>query len=253
MDLSDDGRTLLFQEWGEGGGANGSVYLRRMDGSAPVRLGDGFALSLSPDGQWVLARLYTRPPRLVLLPTGAGEARPLSTEGILVQSAAWFSDGKRILLLGSAQGREPAYYTLDVGDGKARPVAPAADYTPVWRPLISPDGRLLPRMNKDKRLSLLSLEGGESRLAAGVEPGEFPLRWSPDGRFLFVVREQGPRRIISRVDPFGGQREPWKAIPPPDPVGVSAIDWLSVTPDGAGYVYSFVRRQTDLYVVEGLK
>ena len=56
-DLSEDGRTLLFQEWGDGGGTAGSVYLRRMDGSPPLRLGEGFGLSLSPDGQWVVARL----------------------------------------------------------------------------------------------------------------------------------------------------------------------------------------------------
>src|SRR5262249_33886068 len=54
-DISSDGRTLLFTEEGEGGGSEYSVYLRQTDGSPPVRLGDGEADSLSPDGKWVLS------------------------------------------------------------------------------------------------------------------------------------------------------------------------------------------------------
>ena len=50
-DLSDDGRTVLFSESGEGGGPGYSVYVRGTDGSPAVRLGEGPAVSLSPDGK----------------------------------------------------------------------------------------------------------------------------------------------------------------------------------------------------------
>jgi len=96
-DLSDDGKTLLFQEWGEGGGTKGAVYLRRTDGSPPVHLGEGFAMSLSPDQKWVLARLYTTPPRLVLLPTGAGEPKPVPTGDLFVHWGTFFPDGKQVI------------------------------------------------------------------------------------------------------------------------------------------------------------
>ncbi len=43
VEISADGRTLLFQEQGEGGGAEYSAYIRGMDGSLPVRLGKGAA------------------------------------------------------------------------------------------------------------------------------------------------------------------------------------------------------------------
>jgi len=52
VDLTADGTTLLFDETGEGGGASYAVYVRKTDDSPAVRLGDGHALALSPDGKW---------------------------------------------------------------------------------------------------------------------------------------------------------------------------------------------------------
>ena len=46
---------LLFDEEGEAGGANYTVYLRKADGSPLVRLGEGNALALSPDAKWALS------------------------------------------------------------------------------------------------------------------------------------------------------------------------------------------------------
>jgi eukaryotic-like serine/threonine-protein kinase len=44
--LSPDGKTILFQEAGEGGGPKYAVYLRNTDGSPAIRLGEGSGLSL---------------------------------------------------------------------------------------------------------------------------------------------------------------------------------------------------------------
>jgi Tol biopolymer transport system component len=71
--ISSDGRTLLFDDEGEGGGPSYTTYVRKMDGSPPVRLGEGAACALSPDGRWALAIHFGPPHRLLLMPTGAGE------------------------------------------------------------------------------------------------------------------------------------------------------------------------------------
>ncbi len=77
-DLSADGRQILFSEQGAGGGAGYAAYLRSTDGAPAVRLGKGDPHSISHDGQWVLATdLATN--TLNLLPTGAGQPRPLRT------------------------------------------------------------------------------------------------------------------------------------------------------------------------------
>jgi len=256
-DLSDDGKTLLFQEWGEGGGTKGAVYLRRLDGSPPVRLGEGFGLSLSPDGEWVLARLYTKPARLILLPTGAGESRPLPVEGMSVDAAAWFPDGKRILLLGTAGGK-PLYSLLDVATGRTRPLAISKVSNAnrgIRRGNISPDGRLLARLGEGGRADLLSLDNGESRPAVGITQGEEPIRWSADGRLLYVVRRKGMSNVITRVDPVSGQREAWKQfVISSDPVGLrGGAGSVHLSADGNTCFWGYQRYVDELYLVEGLK
>jgi dipeptidyl aminopeptidase/acylaminoacyl peptidase len=49
-DISRDGQTLAFTEAGGGAGPGYSAYVRRMDGSPAVRLGEGVTQELSPDG-----------------------------------------------------------------------------------------------------------------------------------------------------------------------------------------------------------
>ena len=74
--LSADGQTVLIGERLRGGGAAGSIYLRRTDGSDAVRLGDGFAEDLSPDGKWVLATPIDTRRHWFIMPTGTGSQEP---------------------------------------------------------------------------------------------------------------------------------------------------------------------------------
>ncbi|HYB53541.1 MAG TPA: protein kinase, partial [Thermoanaerobaculia bacterium] len=74
-DIAADGSAVLFNESGLGGGGSQAVYLRKTDGSPAVRLGEGTAMALSPDGKSALAR---RGSQTVLLPTGAGQVLPVS-------------------------------------------------------------------------------------------------------------------------------------------------------------------------------
>ena len=76
-DISADGRTVVFSESGEGGGAGYGVFTRATDGAPPVRLGEGRAMTISPDGRWVLTIPLFGPPRIVAVPTGAGAPRTL--------------------------------------------------------------------------------------------------------------------------------------------------------------------------------
>src|SRR5271156_2781205 len=73
-DISPDGRKVLFEEEGDGGGGNYTVFVRDTDGSPPARIGEGLAMAISSDGKWVITRPAKGGP-LNLVPTGAGEAR----------------------------------------------------------------------------------------------------------------------------------------------------------------------------------
>src|SRR5205085_3359618 len=83
--LSVDGKTLVIAETGEASPGAPSVYMRGTDGSPAVRLGEGYAFALSPDGRWVLAGTESvggKPNSIVLLPTGTGQTRTLKNGGI---------------------------------------------------------------------------------------------------------------------------------------------------------------------------
>ena len=69
--LSADGKTLLFYESGEGGGERYSIYVRPTDGGLPVRLGEGRAMSLSPDGKRIA---FSYQGDIWTVPAGGGTA-----------------------------------------------------------------------------------------------------------------------------------------------------------------------------------
>ena len=139
-DLSADGKKLLFYEWGEGVAGNATVYLRDSDGGDAIRLGDGRALALSPDGKFALALQTGSASTLVLLPTGPGAEKRLPASGLKeFYSAAWFPSGKRILFVAAGSDAQPRSYIQDIDDGA---VHPATD-EPMQAVLISPDEKLI--------------------------------------------------------------------------------------------------------------
>jgi len=246
VDLSPDGSQLLFGEMMEGGGVSGRIYLRRTDGSPAVHLGDGYPLGLSPDAARAAVRLYGRT-GLTILPTGAGEALTIATGGVNIWRARWFPDGRRLLVGGWITGREGRLYVADPRRGGLRAVTP--EMTGVGA--VSPDGKWIATTGDDGHF-LYPVDDGERRPLPGLELDEWPMQWSADGTSLYVRREGDlPMRIL-KVDVRTGRKETWKELMPPDRAGVVWMDPL-VTPDGRGYVYTYHRLLTDLYLAEGLR
>jgi hypothetical protein len=251
-DISADGRTLLFDESGEGGGPGYAVYLRKMDRSLPVRLGEGSAQGLSPDGRWALSIRLAQPPELVLLPTGAGQPRTLPRGAVREYHWACFlPDGKRILLVGNEEGRPTRLFVQPLEAGPPRPVTPEGTWTETNT--ITPDGRFVIAHAAEDRIFPLE-GGGEGRPLAGLEDGDTPLRWSADGKHLFLrARGAGlPARVV-RLEAKSGRREPWMSLQPADPAGVVGVGSIVLTPDGRTYVYEYLRALSDLYLVQGMR
>ena len=246
-DISSDSKTILFTELSYGEVRNPAIYMRKTDGSPAVRLGDGVHPALSPDGKWVVCtRDYTN--ELVLLPTGAGEARSLTTPGMRYDRAEWFPDGKRILFTGSMPNHSIRTYAQNV-DGSP-PVAVTPEGIKASR--VAPDQKSAV-VTAARELLLQPLAGGEPRAIAEIQPGDTVIRWSGDGRFLFFKRAEGDAAAsIYRLEVATGKSELWRQLRPPDPAGVSMMS-ASITPDGRSYGYSFQRDLTNLYLGEGLK
>jgi Tol biopolymer transport system component len=122
-DLSADGRTMVFSESGEGGGPGYSVFVRPTDGAPPVRLGEGRAMTISPDGRWVLTTPLSGLPRIVALPTGAGEAKILGTGFTRHAWADWLPDSRRIVFTAAEAGQPLRLFVQDLDGGGLSPRA----------------------------------------------------------------------------------------------------------------------------------
>jgi eukaryotic-like serine/threonine-protein kinase len=253
-DLSADGKTLLFDEEGEAGGANYSIYVRKSDRSPVVRLGEGNALALSPDGKFALSAMPVPNSPFQLLPTGTGDHRTVTPEGVgAEQAAAWTADGKQIVFVGSEQGKGTRLYVQGVESGKPRAITPEGIRSALPGFAVAPDGKGVAAVNNEGKAFLYPIEGGTPRPIAGILEGEFPLRFTPDGRSLYVwKRGDVPARVV-RVEIETGRRENWKDLLPADPAGVERISNVLVAPDGKSYVYCYARLLSDLFVVEGLR
>ncbi len=228
------------------------MYVRKTDDSPAVRLGDGHALALSPDGKWALSTPNTTPAQLVLLPTGAGQPRAIKTGPFAhVLRAAWLARGERIVLAANMPDRAPRLYTQPAAGGDPRPITPEGVGSD-WA--VSPDGSRVAVADPDRRLLLYSVDGGDPRPIRGAEPGDAPIRFSPDGRHLYVlVRDERSRSNIHRLELATGTRELWRDVTPEDSVGLLGVPRVFLSADGQSYVYTFVRLLDELYLVDGLR
>jgi eukaryotic-like serine/threonine-protein kinase len=250
-DLSADGKTLLFTESGEAGGENYAEYLRQTDGSPAVRLGDGSGFALSPDKKWVVGGLPKPPIQLFLLPTGAGEAKPLTHDNVNHIWARWFPDGKYLLFSGDEPGRGVRLYMQDINGGAPRAISGEGVNSSLFA--ISPHGEQVAIVGPDQKPALLSVNDGQVRPIPGLDVGDAPIGWTSDGRSLFVYRLGEVPTKVDKLELATGHRRPWKQLVPPDVSGVTDISAILITPDGNNYVYEYGRTLSDLYLVNDVK
>jgi dipeptidyl aminopeptidase/acylaminoacyl peptidase len=248
VDVSSDGEMVLFNEqnrrpWG--------TYVRRLDGSPAIRIGDGEGYGLSPDGRWaVTVPLPERRP-IRLVPTGAGEVKTIDIGNLTCQWANWFPDGRRLVILGNEPGRGTRLFVQEISGGRPQAISPEG--LNIVAQAISPDGRSIAARGPDGRWAIYPAQPGEPRVVPGISAEEIPIRWTPDGRSLFVTRRSALPGTIEVVDVATGRRTPWKQFEPPDPTGVEQAGPAVIAPNEKSYVWSYRRVLGDLYLATGMK
>jgi Tol biopolymer transport system component len=248
--LSEDGSVLLFNEQGQGGGPAYSVYLRKTDGSPAVKIGEGNSQGLSPDGRWAATVPVDKADRITFVPTGAGEARTVMLDGLSVGVTTWHPDGRRLLVAAAEKGHLARLFVADSERGAAKPIT---DEAPGIIGSISPDGKWVAVASLSGAGRIVPFEGGEGRPLPGVVAGDSVLRWTADGRGLFVTRRTGLPARIERVDIATGQRTLWKELLPIDRAGLVDVGRYFLSADGRSYVYSYRRNISTLYVGTGVR
>lgn len=249
-EISQDGRFVLFHEAGVGGGKAYSAYIRKTDGAAPIRLGDGMCPALSPDGKLAACVGIDISSPIVLTPIGVGTQHVLPGEQLGITELTFFPDGHRLLELASENGHGLRAYVRSIDGQPSRPITPEG----VFRARVSPDGKQVATLFAEGRIDIYPVDGGgEPKHVPGILPGDYIAGWSLDGKILYVSSlAEIPTRVF-RVNIDSGKREIWKNLAPPDTSGVTFIEPVRITPDGAAYAYNLHRRLSDLYLVEGLK
>jgi Tol biopolymer transport system component len=257
MDVSPDGKTLLFEE---GGGADGSfvMYLRRLDGSPAIRLGTGSAQGLSPDGKWVLACTTKSPRQLFLVPVGAGQTKSLTNDSLNHTAAAWFPDGKRILFEGNEPGRPLRLYVQKIDGGS--PISLTPEGTSFvghqqGQHMISSDGNSIFAHAPDGSPAIYKLDGSSPQIPKNFGSDDRLIRWASDNDVMYVrkVMHIGdfPTKIYS-LNVRTGKRVLWKELATPDLAGFVLYSLL-LTPDGKSYFYTYSRELSTLFLADGMK
>jgi Tol biopolymer transport system component len=249
-DLSSDGSRVLFSELRPGAPETGVTYLRQIDGTPAVRLTDGGALALSPDGKWALCSLRS-PGRLVIVPTGAGEQKTLpGAELTSVRAATWFPDSRRVLFIGATQGDEERAYIQDIEGGQRKAIGPAGLGSS--RVAVSPSGETIAASMQDGAI-VFSPDGTQLRPCRGTLAGDQPIQWSADGHSLYVTDVKRQTTQVVRIELATGQRTLLYELAARDPAGAGAPLSMRLTADGKSYAYTLERDLDDLFLVEGLK
>ena len=255
-DISRDGKALLFSEGGDAtrSGEDYVTYLRGTDGSAAVRLGAGSALEISPDGKWAMVLGSSRAPsQLVLLPTGTGEARPLTNDGIHHQGASWTPDGKRIVFAGNEPGHRIRYYVQSVDGGPPRAVTPEnVSFSSLDPVAISPDGKSVAVPGLDGKIVLYPLDNGAPRTVPKLADGFAPLRWCLDNSLMLYHAGDVPVKIL-RVNVETGEQILWKEWAPVNRTGLTGISSIRVGADCHSSGYTAFYQPSELWIADGLR
>ena len=115
--MSDDGAWIVFEEGNDVNDDGYGVYMRDTRGGAPLLLGYGTAVALSPDARWLAAveRPFGEDPQLALVPTGPGNPVPIETGSVipLPETGTWLPGE-------GANGRGTLYFAGRESDGTIR-------------------------------------------------------------------------------------------------------------------------------------
>jgi Tol biopolymer transport system component len=245
--ISDDGKFVLIEEEGEGGGPEYTIFLRNVNGDPPTRVGSGLAAALSPDLKWVWSSPIDDTKTAVLLPTGVGEPKKMPGDIEHIR-ARFLSDSKRVIFTGRREGKLRSY-VQNIEGGEPTPVTPEG----LFGLLLTPDEKKLLVVDSSGKPYLFDLASGEKEPVTPT-PNDLPLRFASTDS-LFVVHFKPDRNDevdIQKLELRTGKRTTIHTLRT-DATGLITMGPIAITPDGTSYAFSVMRAYSDLYIVDGLK
>jgi len=257
-DVSRDGQWVLFEEGSEPSGKNYTVGIRKTDGSSPIRLGDGTAGGLSPDGKVALSVFVGSPEHVSLFPVGPGQTRELSFpqfDHLENGTARFMPDGKHFLIDAKEPNHSLRTYLIDIaGVQPPRPITPESTAAI----LPSPDGKYaagtgVPQASGPRKLTLFPIDGGSRIELTPTDPPWGVMQWSADSRSLFLYKSAEIPITIYRFEIASGKLTPVREVKPANRSGVVSVGPVVCDMQAAGCTYSYFETLSDMYVITGLR
>jgi eukaryotic-like serine/threonine-protein kinase len=244
--IARDGKTVLFDESGEGGGKQYSVYLYRTETHLAERLGDGRAMDLSYDGQRVLTQSVSDLTKLTVISVSAAQPKPIVGHGLAYRWAKFFPTGKEILFAGSYPKQAPGIYRQNIDDIKPRLVKSGLDLSSV---VIDDNGHSAVGCDQSQ-IVVLDLSNGNTRSIKTqqcVSPVVFI-----DAHTILTRHQDSGSVVLETLNLTTGQLTPYRRYALPELTGGSSHSLaLYVAKDLQTFVYSRMQSLSDLFAVSG--
>jgi eukaryotic-like serine/threonine-protein kinase len=245
-DISWDGTKIIFEEEGDGGGPDYTVFLRDTDGSPPVKIGQGIGLAISPDKKWVITK-PNKSGALYVVPTGAGEMRQLTHDEVKYDAARYLPDGKHLVAVGIEKGHGIRDYLVDVSSGNSKPLTPEG----IGGARLTQDGASVFVRNSEGKPGTWSIEGGSFKPIAGLDAKYAVIGSSQDGKELIVMDRTSTDRVskVLKFDLATQKVTPWKTFGSPGLFSGPPV----FSRDGRAYYYVYTQLLSVGYVATGIK
>jgi hypothetical protein len=239
---------LAFGDGSDVAGEHYATMLRRTDGSQAVRLGEGGVLAMSRDKQWVLATLPTAPVQLMIYPTGAGTSRRVDKGEFVAMSAAAFTGASDLMVCGNEPGHSSRCYLRPLADGTFKPFTPER----VSGVIASVDGRFIVAMTRDG-YKQFTIPGGVSQGVPGITPDDQVIRYSPDGKSLWIRRKNSQPVRVEQLDIRTGARRSLLPDFSPHRAGVLSVSEVTLADDPRNYAYMERESTSYLFEMKGMR
>jgi hypothetical protein len=245
--ISADGNQVLFDESGEGGGPDYSVYLYHRKSGSTERIGEGRALDLSRDGHWAITGSRTDLSRINLISTVDAQHRTFTAPGLAYQSARFLPSGNSIAVLATSSGGSVQTYVQDLGTGKTRLVKNGQG---LYYAMPSPDGSSIAAAQFGRNdIVVLNLSTGE-RQSIQVKAPAIPVVW-PNPQSVMIATSDAHSIHLDTADIGTGKSTPLRRLPvdtffPQPPC-------FYVSADLTTFAYSQIQKSTHLFAVDGWK
>ena len=249
--LSADGKWIVYNLFE---GADYESYVKKSDGGAAVKLGDGYGAGITWNADFVAAAQNSQPHKLYLYPTGVGEQRVIdlgelsAAFGTFENDLTFSRDGQWAVFSAFDGKGDVRDYLLDMRDNKIRPVTPPG----MRSGKLSPDGtRIVTHDIAAEKYVLVDVASGKMSDVPGVEKEEEILGWNLDGHTVNVWNQELPARL-SQVDVGSGRRQLLQIIEPLAMLG-SMYARIASSADGKTAVYRHRRGLYAIYIADGLQ